>query len=79
MPKSVPRLSRDAALTEAAVAAATEGNQSEFARVFGYSQPSNVGRRLRGDVSLTETERRLYRAIVAHPEQLVAWFVRATD
>ncbi|MDB4916812.1 MAG: hypothetical protein JWM95_4456 [Gemmatimonadetes bacterium] len=64
---TVPRLSGDAALLRAAIEAATAGNQSAFARLVGLSSPSNVGKRLRGEVGMTEMERRLYRLLVAHP------------
>lgn len=66
----------DRQLTVAAIRAATDGNQSAFARALGYSSPSNVGKRLRGEVALTEVERRLYRALIAHPD-LVRWLAEA--
>lgn len=68
----------DAELLEAALAVATDGNRSAFGRLLGHSDGSRVRTWLRGDRALPETERRLCRVLLEHPE-LSLWLAAAND
>lgn len=78
MSTHVPCLSGDAALLAAAIDAATDGNRTAFGRLLGHSDGATVRRWLRADRALPATERRLCRAIVAHPE-IALWLSEAQD
>jgi hypothetical protein len=58
----------DADLLTAAIAAATDGNVSAFARLFGYRDGSRVFAWRAGQRVLPPDVRRFCAVIVAHPE-----------
>jgi hypothetical protein len=68
----------DADLLTAAIDVATGGNRSAFARLLGHADASTVRRYLRGDRDLPTLERRLCRAIVAHPS-VARWLAIAAE